>query len=264
MPPLMSTPLCRRRPAGATAVLCALLVAVLALHLGGCGGGAGASNPPAPLPAVPSVTPGTWVVLGSSTAAGVGAGPRQGWVARLSAQAATLPAAPVSLVNLARAGAVTYQALPSASTPPAGRPGPDPAANIDLALAQSPRLVFIAYPTNDTVLGYTADETVANLQRLRAVTAGAGAVALLLSTQPRDGLTAAQRATLDEIDRGGASAFGPCFVPLRAALSGADGGIAAAYAAGDGVHLNDAGHQLVAQRVWALLDSGRCVRLGGA
>jgi lysophospholipase L1-like esterase len=66
---------------------------------------------------------------------------------------------------------------------------------------------------------------------------------------------------LAEIDRGLAELAGACFVPLQAALADVDGGIAAAYAAGDGIHLNDAGHALVLQRVQAVLDAGRCVRL---
>jgi lysophospholipase L1-like esterase len=51
-------------------------------------------------------------------------------------------------------------------------------------------------------------------------------------------------------------------VPLQAALADSQGRIAAAYSAGDGIHLNDAGHRQVLQQVQAALDSGRCVRLG--
>jgi lysophospholipase L1-like esterase len=167
----------------------------------------------------------------------------------------------VTLVNLARAGALTPQALPANTPPAAGRPAPDPAINIDRALAQAPRLLVLAFPSNDAVAGLPAAETVAHLSRLRELAAAQSASTILLSSQPRDGLTATQQATLDETDRLGAASFGECFVDVRAALAGVHGGIAAAYAAGDGVHLNDAGHRLIADRLWALLASGRCVRL---
>ena len=85
----------------------------------------------------------------------------------------------------------------------------------------------------------------------------------MLSTQPRDGLDATQRAALDETDRLAAAAFGACFVALRAALSDAQGNIAPALYAGDGIHLNTEGHRIVFERAWGTLSSGRCVRLTG-
>ena len=236
--------------------------AAMAALLCACGGGASSAAPPGA--ATPAVAPGTWVVLGSSTAAGTGASPGQGWVAQLATRATALPAAAVTVVNLARAGAVTYQALPTGSLPPAGRPAPDPALNVDLALTRVPRLLLLAFPGNDAVAGYGADETMANLLRLSDVARAGDVAVILLSSQPRDRLTAAQQATLDAVDRQGAAAFGACFVDVHSGLAGPDGGIAAAYAAGDGVHLNDAGHRVLADRVWAVLESGRCVRLGAS
>jgi lysophospholipase L1-like esterase len=234
----------------------------LVLMLAGCGGGGatdgGASVPPPTSPA-PVVAPGEWVVLGSSTAAGVGASPGQGWVALLAAEMATRQ---VSVHNLARSGALTYQALPTDTVPPPGRTAPDPAVGIDLALSQTPRLLLLAFPTNDAAAGYSADETLANLALLRQRAQAQGTAAMLLSTQPRDGLTPAQREALDETDRRGAALFGPCFVDLREALLGTEGKLQPAYAAGDGIHLNDAGHGALHAQVSAALASGRCVRLG--
>lgn len=237
---------------------CRLSILVLALLLAACGGGGGAATPAVP-PAPPAlVAPGTWVVLGSSSAAGQGASPGQSWVERL--QAGQL-ARQVTVSNIARGGTLTWQALSTASVPPVGRPRPDPAVNIDRALAASPRLVLLSFPTNDMAADYTAAETVADLDTLRAAAAAAGAASLVLGVQPRDGLDLAQRAVLAEVNLGLAAAAGPCFVGLFAALADANGNIATSYAAGDGVHLNDAGHAVVLQRVLAVLDGGRCVRL---
>jgi acyl-CoA thioesterase-1 len=229
------------------------LVAILAMTLvSGCGGGGGGSTPP------PLVTPGTWVVLGSSTAAGVGASAGQGWVDRLAAQ--VLPRA-VTLENLARSGAVTYEALPTGSMPPPDRPAPDPLLNIDRALSFAPKLVILSFPTNDTAAGYSRNETLDNLRLLRERARTAGVAVMLLSTQPRDAFDGTQRAQLAAIDLDAAALFGTCFIALREALSDGAGQIAAAYSAGDGIHLNDAGHQLVYERVLARLEAGQCVRI---
>lgn len=231
-----------------TLALCAALAA--------CGGGDAPAATAAPL-----VAPGAWVVLGSSTAAGVGAPDGQGWVALLAGEVRPLG---VTLTNLARSGLQSSQALPSGSPLPAGRPAPDPEVNIDRALAASPNMVVLAFPSNDAVAGVPAAETVAAWRSIQAQARAAGAVTLVLSTQPRAGLTPAQQATLEGIDDEAAAHFGPCFVALRETLSGPAGGPAAGYSAGDGVHLNGAGHRLVFERVTAVLAGGRCVRLSPA
>ena len=220
-----------------------------------CGGGSESETV-----AVPRVTPGAWAVLGSSTAAGVGAPADQGWVALVGA--AQQPNG-VVISNLARSGLLSSQALPMGAPPTAGRAPPDPSANIDRALALSPKLVILAFPTNDAMAGVPAAETVGDWQLIRQRAAQSGAATLVLSTQPRDGLDATQRAILDDTDRQAADAFGACFVAVRAALSDAQGRIAPAYSAGDGVHLNAEGHRVVSERVTAVLAAGRCVRLAG-
>lgn len=227
----------------------------LALMLSACGGGGGGAEP-ATEP--PQVTPGRWVLLGSSTALGAGATGQQGWAQQLAAE---LPALGASLSNLAVGGSTTYAARPSGDLPPAGRAAPDPAGNVDAALALAPRLLLLAYPGNDTALGLSADETVANLGRVRAHAQARGVAVLVLGTQPRQ-LSEAGLARLAEIDRRLARLAGECFVELRSGLAGPDGRLAADRDAGDGVHPNDAGHALILARVRARLRSGRCVRLG--
>lgn len=244
-----------RNSTGLARLLSALAVSCLLGSSAACGGGS--DGAPA---ALPRVTPGDWAVLGSSTAAGAGAPTDQGWVARLSAAQQSNG---VVMNNLARSGLMTSQALPVGTPLAPGRAAPDPSVNVDRALALSPKLVIIAFPTNDAVAGIPAAETVAHWQLMRQRAAEVGTATLVLSTQPRDGLDATQRVALDDTDRLAADAFGVCFVALRAALSDAQGGIAAAYSAGDGVHLNAEGHRIVAERVTAVLAAGRCVRLTG-
>lgn len=232
------------------------LLFLLPLLAAACGGGTVAEGPAS----APVVAPGTWVVLGSSSAAGVGASPGQGWVAKLAAANA---ARGVTVHNLARSGALSYQALPSASTPPAERPAPDSGINTDRALGLAPRLLLLSFPSNDVVAGYSAEETTTNLLAMRSQAMAAGAATVVLGSQPRGGLNVAQRAVQDDVDARLSSRLGDCFVSLQAVLADAAGQIAPGYAAEDGVHLNDAGHTVVRQRVQAALDSGRCVRLAG-
>lgn len=230
---------------------------LLSAMLAGCGGGADSPpGGPAPDP-VHIVAPGVWVVLGSSTAAGVGAPAGQGWVASLADQVLT---SGVAVKNLARSGLLSSQALPTGSAVPAGRPPPDPAVNVDAALAEVPTLLLLAFPSNDTVAGVPASQTVAAWRTIAAHAAAAGgASTLVLGTQPRAGLSASQQAAQRDIDEAAAAAFGACFVPLQESLAGPDGALAPAFDAGDGVHLNGDGHARVHARVAEVLASGRCV-----
>ena len=227
--------------------LCAMITA--------CGGGAADETARSLRPVV---APGNWVVLGSSTAAGVGAPAGQGWVALLAD--ANRPRG-VTVLNLARSGLQSSQALPVGTLLPAGRPPPDATVNIDRALATSPRLIVLAFPTNDAIAGVTAADTMAAWQTMQAKAQAAGSATLVLSTQPRAGLTATQQATLDDLDAAAAQHFGTCFVDTRDALVGPDGALAVDVAAGDGIHLNAVGHQRLFERVMATLTSGACVRL---
>jgi acyl-CoA thioesterase I len=217
-----------------------------------CGGG-GAAEPPAEPPTQPR-----WTVLGSSTAAGVGASAGQSWTARL---AEALRLRGVQLDNRARSGATTYQALPAAEPRAPTRPATDPAQDAATALATRPAALLLAFPSNDALLGYSAAETTANLLRLRELARQQGVAVIVLSSQPRDDAGAPAREALRATDAALAAELGPCFVDVREALSDGSGRIAPAYAAGDGVHLNNAGHGLVFERLWAVVEAGRCLRL---
>jgi len=224
----------------------ALSLLVLPAWLAACGGGGGGGSE---APAA------RWVVLGSSTAAGVGASPGQAWVARLDA---ALRSRGAQIDNGARSGTTTYQALPAGTPRAANRPATDPAQDVAIALDSRPRVVILAFPSNDAVLGYTAAETTANLLLMRGLALQRGAAVIVLSSQPRGDASAQARAAMTATDAALAAELGACFVGVRAALADAQGNIGAAYAAGDGVHLNDAGHGVVFDRLWATVTGGQC------
>ncbi|MED5620411.1 GDSL-type esterase/lipase family protein [Ideonella sp. BN130291] len=224
-----------------------------ALLVAGCGGG-GSAQADAP----PATGAHAWVVVGSSTAAGAGATAGQGWVALMAAEEAPRG---VVVHNLARPSLTSYHVLSAGSQPPPGRPAPDPSADVDAALALHPQALFVSLPTNDTAMGYSVSETVTNLLAIRSQALQAGVPVVMLSTQPRD-LPPDRLALLPQIDQQLADAAGPCFVPVRAQLAGPDGRIDPRYDVGDGVHLNDAGHQVVWQQVRAVLQSHACIASG--
>jgi lysophospholipase L1-like esterase len=205
------------------------------------------------------VAAGTWVVMGSSTAAGAGATPGKSWVDLLQLDLAGQGA---QFANIAKGGTVTYQGLSAADTPVPGRPLPDAESNIDQALSLDPVLLIVAYPTNDTALGYSVGETVGNILAIRSHALASSVPVIVVSTQPRD-LSAEKLARLPLIDEDLGVGVGPCFVEVRSALADENGHLAAQYDVGDGVHPNDEGHLLIAARIRAVLDSGRCVLLPG-
>lgn len=249
--------------------MCAAIFLVCVIA--GCGGGASDANPvsaaqPASAASVRSLTPtspapivrrGNWVVMGSSTAAGTGATPGHGWVALLQAEWLSQGA---TMVNIARNGAVTYEGLGATSSPVLNRPLPDPAINIDRALIQKPRLLIVAFPTNDVASGYSTDETVNNLLAIRATALAASVPVIVVSTQPR-ALSASKLLQLREIDARIAQEVKACFVAVRADLAGPNDWLAPAYDSGDGIHPNDAGHLLIAGAISKVLRNGDCVQV---
>lgn len=230
--------------------------------LSGCGGGGNAApvvEPPPPVttPAVAVVKPGVWVVMGSSSAAGAGAPAGKGW-ADLVQEAFRIQGA--QLANIARGGTSTYHGMSAATVAPPGRPAPDSANNVDQALSRNPAVLLVSYPTNDTALGYSVSETVNNLLAIRAVARARSVPVIVLSTQPRN-LSSNQLSQLKAIDDQISAIVGPCFVALNAALAGADGKLAPANDAGDGVHPSEAGHRIIAERVKALVDEAKCIKV---
>lgn len=232
---------------------CLVFVLVLAGLLVACGGGNAATDAPPSVPA--ELLPGDWLVMGTSTAAGVGASTAEGWVALLSQALAGRGA---SVTNAARAGTLTYHWIPAATPRPPQRPATIEALDVLNLKPTSPRLVVLSFPSNDAMAGISAGETVENLLLLRRIELDRGAVVLVTSSQPRDDADAAQRATMQAVDAALVARLGDCFVDIRSRLVGDDGGLAAEVAAADGVHLNALGHRRLFERLLAAIVSGRC------
>lgn len=183
-----------------------------------------------------------WVVMGSSSAFGAGASVySKSWAGLLTSVAEEYGA---EVINIARGGYTTYHAMSTDCSVNSGRPQPDPAHNIDLALELGADLVILSFPSNDAASGFPAEETAYNLLYMRARLADKGIPLLVLGAQPRNMVVSKQR-LLTGLDALLKPRFAPCLVELYRFLVDDTGNLATQYNAGDGVHLTDAGHALV-------------------
>ncbi len=187
------------------------------------------------------------VVLGSSTAEGAGASEAQyAWVSRYRrAVAASAPG--MEVVNLAKGGYTTFHLAPTAARPPAGRTPPDTARNITRALALRPSAVVVNLPSNDTASRQPPAETLANYRAIAAAAAQAGAPLWFTTTQPRN-LDAEGRRALQTLRDTLRAAYPGRVLDFWTGLALPDGALDPRYDSGDGIHLNDAGHALLAAR----------------
>lgn len=181
------------------------------------------------------------VLMGSSTAQGVGATPGNSMFDRLSAYYNTH-----TWFNLGLSGMNTYEAL-AASVP--GKPVIKPASNITAALSYDPDIIIVSYPSNDVNNGYTNAETVANLTTLYNIASANGVSMFFLGTQPRDFGDEGRRTQLSTQNDLILQTFIGKSIDVYPLVVRAGGYIAFDVAVGDGIHLNDEGHRRLFQEV---------------
>ncbi len=188
------------------------------------------------------------VVLGSSTAAGTGASePDSSWVGRYR-NTVTSEYAPAQVVNLAVGGYTTYHLMPDGFEPPAGRPSPSVEHNITRALAYKPWAIIVNLPSNDVTYGYSLDEQLDNYEVITDLAAASGVPIWISTTQPRN-LDVAGRELQQAMADTTRALYGEHTLEFWVGVAAEDGTILTKYDAGDGIHLNDAGHGLLYRRV---------------
>lgn len=201
------------------------------------------------------------VVLGSSTAMGSGATPIDSAWANKYRRYVRSKNAQTTVTNLALSGFTTYHILcPTGLVPPANRPAPDTAHNITKALTYNPDLIIINLPSNDAQKSFPLSEQQANYERAMAMTDALHIPVWVTTTQPRNGLTAAQMTLLTSMRDWTYQRFGEKAIDFWTGLANPDGTVNELYNV-DGVHVNNAGHHLLYTRVVAehLLDT-LCLR----
>lgn len=179
------------------------------------------------------------VVLGSSTAEGTGPlDPQNAWVERYRAHlAVTHPDA--QLFNLAVGGYTTRAILPEG----------DPATNIDAALALSPSVILINLPGNDVLFSIPVETQMMNYERVVALAQAEGVPVWIATSQPKNYTNQWQLDALFEVRDETLRRFSPRTLDFWTPFAEADGTIDPAYDSGDGNHLNDAAHAILAQTV---------------
>ncbi|SFM85102.1 Por secretion system C-terminal sorting domain-containing protein [Chitinophaga sp. YR627] len=195
-------------------------------------------------------TPYRIVILGSSTAAGMGATPNHGWVALYTQYLKTINTN-YQVFNLAVGNYTTYDINPTGYVPPASRPSPDTAHNITKALSLQPHAIIINLPTNDVGRGYTLAEQQANYQRVITAANARGVKVWVATTQPRNDYSAQMVANLKAMRDWTFSYFGDRSIDFWTGMNEPNDSIKRAYSYGDGIHLNDAGHYVLYTRVVA-------------
>ena len=179
------------------------------------------------------------VILGSSTAAGVGATPSDSsWVNRLRLTTLNNPKT-LYFINLAVRGYSTADGLP----------GGDTAKNITKALSFHPSLVMISYPTNDISDGTSDDVIMGNYNEMIRLLDSAKVNYLIFGTQPRNFDNYTLRERLKTLNDKMESTFIGHFNDIYDLLATPDFYIKPALTAGDGTHLNNAGHYLIMESV---------------
>lgn len=187
-------------------------------------------------------------VLGSSTAAGSGTvNTANAWVNQYRQYLKTLNASN-DVVNLAVGGYTTYQVMASDYTAPVGRPSPDTEHNITKALSHNPDVIIINLPTNDAAGNYTVAEQLANYRAIQAKAAARNIPVYVATTQPRY-FSVEQRKNLMDTRDSIKLYFGTKAIDFWTDIANEDGTIQAQYNSGDGVHLNDAAHTVLKNRV---------------
>jgi len=190
------------------------------------------------------------VILGSSTAEGVGPKTKDSTWVNLLRKYLQEKAPQSTVTNLAVGGFTSYRILPSDADVPFLKPKPDAAHNITQALALQPDIIIINMPSNDINAGYSLKEYQHNLDAVMNLARKQHVTCYITTTQPRNTEEAKRKQLIkmrDYIIRHYPNNYIDCWE----GLSTPDGSLLPQYNSGDGVHLNGLGHQLMFERIKA-------------
>lgn len=190
------------------------------------------------------------VVLGSSTAAGSGPStPDSTWVNRYRNHLQAINPAN-EVINLAVGGYNTYRIMPTGFAPPPSRPNPDIVRNITAALAELPDAIIVNMPSNDVASNYTYTEQMFNLDTIVQIANAASVPIWICTTQPRN-FSISQAQLQWDLKDSILAQFSPYAIDFWTGIATPSYFIDPNYDSGDGIHLNDAGHNILEARVIA-------------
>lgn len=194
------------------------------------------------------------VVLGSSTSEGAGATAGNSWVNKYRTYLKGLNSEN-EVINLAKGGYTSYHIMATGNVAP-GKQNPDVDRNITKALSLAPDVIIINMPTNDAAYDYTVAETMANFAAVIALATAENVPVYISTSQGRNfpwpanpAVSDAKRALLIELTAQINAAYGTKALDFWSTITNTDGTINSLYDSGDGIHLNDAGHDILYNRV---------------
>ncbi len=188
------------------------------------------------------------VVIGSSTAAGAGVSTADSsWVNRYRRSIQALNTNN-EVINLARGGYNTWRLMPDYFNAPSNRPQPDTLRNISHALRQNPDAIVINLPSNDAAINTGINEQMSNFIHMDSLAASMGVPVWVCTTQPRN-FNASQIQIQLGVRDSVFNYFGTRSIDFWNGLANTQNTIDSTKDSGDGVHVNDAGHRLLWQRV---------------
>ncbi len=191
----------------------------------------------------------TIVVLGSSTAAGIGTKPRDSsWVNRYRVYVQTFNPGN-QVINLGKGGFSTYEIMPTSLAPTRDRPFPDTLRNIDKALSHAPDGIIINMPSNDVGNGYPIEEQLVNFRRLASIIDSNGVELYVTTSQPRNFPKKHDRLTQRQVYDSIRAIFYNNYIDFYTGFADAEDRVASEYDSGDGVHMNNAAHRILLDRV---------------
>lgn len=193
---------------------------------------------------------GTIVVLGSSTAAGVGpSSPDSAWVKRYSAALQTINSE-IEVINLAQGGYTTFQILPTGTTIPSGvNETIDANRNITKALTYNPYAIIVNMPSNDALKYYSVSTQLNNYQTLVDYANERGVKVWIATSQPRNFSNPVQIQIQKDLKDTIPAIYGDYSIDFWSGIASDNGFIMSQYNSGDGVHLNNSGHLVLFNRV---------------
>lgn len=189
------------------------------------------------------------VVIGSSTAAGTGTSTvDSAWVNRYRTYLQAIN--PQNRVtNLAIGGTTTYHIMPSWFVASAGKPATNPTNNVTEAINLGADAIIVNMPSNDASNGFGLTEQMSNFITISNAADSLGIPVWICTTQPRNFSSAALKAIQTNVRDSVLSYFGNFAIDFWTGIADVNDDILLQYNSGDGVHLNDAGHALLVQRI---------------
>ncbi len=188
------------------------------------------------------------VVLGSSTAEGIGTSVRDSaWVNKYRMHLKKSDKRN-SVINLALGGYTTYHLLPTGAMIPEDRISPDTSRNVTAALKFNPDAVIINLPSNDTSKDYPVPEQLSNFRSLWKAFDDEGIPVWITTTQPRnydDRKRGIQNVMKDSL----MLIFDQHSIDFWDGFATDDYRLKEEFDSGDGVHMNDMGHAELVKRV---------------